>query len=241
MKRILSIIYIMCCFSFSLAQKTENVTELRKWKAGTIVTETQIAKYSIDSCFAELPITESVKQRMYGKSYKQNCKIPFSDLCYLRLLHRNKEGKIQLGEMVCSKIIAKDLLEIFRELYNCNYRIERMVLVDDYDANDEISMTANNTSCFNYRAVSGAKTLSKHSRGLAVDVNPLFNPCVNLKTGLVEPNAGKRFIHNRRNTDGNINFISHNDLCYKLFISHGFTWGGDWKSKKDYQHFEKNM
>jgi hypothetical protein len=33
--------------------------------------------------------------------------------------------------------------------------------------------------------------------------------------------------------------ITKGDLCYKLFIKHGFSWGGEWKSKKDYQHFEK--
>ncbi|NLO63583.1 MAG: M15 family metallopeptidase, partial [Clostridiaceae bacterium] len=29
------------------------------------------------------------------------------------------------------------------------------------------------------------------------------------------------------------------DLCYKLLIRHGFTWGGDWTTSKDYQHFSK--
>ena len=33
--------------------------------------------------------------------------------------------------------------------------------------------------------------------------------------------------------------IDHDDLCYKLFMEHGFEWGGDWKHSKDYQHFEK--
>ncbi|MBQ9285740.1 MAG: M15 family metallopeptidase, partial [Bacteroidaceae bacterium] len=26
---------------------------------------------------------------------------------------------------------------------------------------------------------------------------------------------------------------------YRLFIQHGFRWGGAWRSVKDYQHFEK--
>ncbi|WP_336246075.1 MULTISPECIES: M15 family metallopeptidase [Anaerovoracaceae] len=33
--------------------------------------------------------------------------------------------------------------------------------------------------------------------------------------------------------------IHKNDFIYKLFKKHGFTWGGDWKALKDYQHFEK--
>jgi len=33
--------------------------------------------------------------------------------------------------------------------------------------------------------------------------------------------------------------IDRDDLCNRLFIEHGFRWGGDWRSSKDYQHFEK--
>ena len=33
--------------------------------------------------------------------------------------------------------------------------------------------------------------------------------------------------------------IDVNDFCYKTFIKHGFKWGGGWKHRKDYQHFEK--
>lgn len=33
--------------------------------------------------------------------------------------------------------------------------------------------------------------------------------------------------------------ISHDDVCFQIFEKHGFTWGGDWNSSKDYQHFEK--
>ncbi|MDU6249150.1 MAG: M15 family metallopeptidase [Paeniclostridium sordellii] len=33
--------------------------------------------------------------------------------------------------------------------------------------------------------------------------------------------------------------IKKGDACYEAFIKRGWTWGGDWKSLKDYQHFEK--
>jgi hypothetical protein len=32
--------------------------------------------------------------------------------------------------------------------------------------------------------------------------------------------------------------ITHEDLCFKLFTEAGFEWGGDWTTRKDYQHFE---
>ena len=99
-------------------------------------------------------------------------------------------------------------------------------------------MAANNTTCFNYRTVAGSSKLSAHSLGKAVDINPLYNPCVKTRHGhtTIQPARGKAY------TDRNRKFnykIDRQDLCYRLFRQHGFTWGGDWRSLKDYQHFEK--
>ena len=220
---------------------SENADEfVKKWKAGTIVSEAQVKAVGIDNCFKAEEISDAVFARMKGKSYKEGCPIPLSDLRYLKVLHRNKDGKIQLGEMVCNRIIANKLLRIFRKLYDNGYKIERMVLIDDYDAVDEKSMTANNSSCFCYRNVSGTTTISKHGRGLAVDINTLYNPYVKVRDGKthVEPEAGRPYINNRdKRTD--IPFkIDRNDLAYKVFTAEGFSWGGNWNSVKDYQHFE---
>ncbi|BCY09897.1 M15 family metallopeptidase [Actinoplanes sp. L3-i22] len=32
--------------------------------------------------------------------------------------------------------------------------------------------------------------------------------------------------------------IRHGDQVWRAFTAHGFTWGGDWTSLKDHQHFE---
>lgn len=190
--------------------------------------------------FQSLPISDSIFSRIWQKSYKKDCSIPRSELRYLKVLHCDKDGNTQQGELICHQSIAKDLLEIFESLYKNGYRIERMKLIDDYNADDETSMRANNTSCFNFRKVTGSTTLSKHSRGMAIDINPLVNPCLNLRSGKVEPTTGKPYAYNRKNSSSSaLQMIDRNDLCYKLFIQHGFRWGGAWKTKKDYQHFEK--
>ena len=142
------------------------------------------------------------------------------------------------GELICHKTIADDLLAIFRELYQAKYPIERMVLVDEYDADDEASMRANNSSAFNFRYISGTKTLSRHSRGMAIDINPLYNPYVRHRGGrtLVEPANAQAYVDRTKDFPYK---IVKGDLCYRLFKKYGFTWGGDWKNSKDYQHFEK--
>ena len=184
-------------------------------------------------------LSDAVFQRMQGKSYKDGCAVPRSQLRYLRLSHYDGQGRVCVGEVVCNKMIANDLKEIFQELYEHKYPIERMQLIDDYDVDDERSMRANNTSCFNYRPIAGSKKLSKHSQGLAIDINPLYNPCVRRMadgTTSVQPaTAGKYVNRNRRQRF----MIDRNDLCYRLFVKHGFTWGGSWRSLKDYQHFER--
>ena len=71
------------------------------------------------------------------------------------MLHCDAEGNAIVGELVCAKTIADDLLSIFRALFQSGYPIEKMRLVDEYDGDDEASMRDNNTSCFNYRVVEG--------------------------------------------------------------------------------------
>ena len=140
--------------------------------------------------------------------------------------------------MIVNQKIETDILEIMRELYEQKYPIEKMVLVDEYGAEDEKSMEDNNSSAFNYRVIAGSSKLSKHSQGLAIDINPRFNPCVRTSNGelTVEPSNGMEYADRTREFEHK---ITETDLCYQLFTAHGFQWGGSWNSLKDYQHFEK--
>lgn len=192
---------------------------------------------SIDDAFYAIPIPDDIFVKMQGKSYKDYCTIPREDLRYLHVLHKNLAGDTLEGEMVCHEIIAEDLLDIFRELYNQSYPIEKIRLIDEYNADDEASMTDNNSSCFNYRTISHSNVISKHGLGVAVDINTLYNPYTKVVDGerIVEPAAGEPYL------DRSAEFpykLEKGDLCYTLFISHGFEWGGDWTNVKDYQHFE---
>ena len=157
----------------------------------------------------------------------------------LRVQHVDFEGRTQQGVIICNHTIAGDLRDIFAELYRQRYPIERIRLIDDYGADDERSMRDNNTSCFCFRTVSGTKKLSKHARGLAVDVNTLYNPYVHTARDgrrLIEPSTAAAYADRKRSFPYK---IIKGDLLHRLFIQHGFTWGGSWRSMKDWQHFEK--
>lgn len=189
--------------------------------------------------FIAREIPDSIWTRMQGRSYPQECRIARSELRYLELSFVDFDGREHVGQMVCNKQIANDLLYIFRQLYEARYPIASMRLIDDYEADDSRSMASNNTSCFCYRRVAGSKSLSKHSRGMAVDINPLYNPCVYVKSGRVLPPEGNKYAHDRDKRKDIPSKIDATDLCYRLFVSRGFRWGGTWRTIKDYQHFEK--
>lgn len=196
-------------------------------------------KYTYKKEFSYQTIPKSVKKRMMGRSYKKNRNIKLSDLRYVKVLHYGYDGKIRKGEIVVNKKIAKKTVKIFYELYQKKYPIQKMKLIDNYEASDNKSMRDNNTSAFNYRKISGSSSLSRHARGMAIDLNPRINPWVKGKK--VSPSNGK--VYKQRNVKKckgryRKNMIHKNDIAYKIFKKYGFRWGGDWKSYKDYQHFE---
>lgn len=207
------------------------------------------------------PLSEEIKAKITGISYPASAPeaassvvpvtniledgtvpaVSYDDLRYLSVLYYDFNGEVQTGELICNKAIADDLMEIFHELYRNEYQIEKIRLVDEYQADDTASITDNNTSCFNYRVVEGTTSLSKHALGCAIDINPFYNPYVVFnKNGsgetYISPPGSEVYVDRTKDFPYK---IDESDLCYKLFTEHGFTWGGNWNSCKDYQHFQK--
>ncbi len=191
--------------------------------------------------FSYHKISSAVKKRIKGKSYKKNPHINLDQLRYVRIKHYDFNGKLKAGELIVNRKIARDMVEIFYELYRNQYPLEEVSLIDKYGAKDKRSMSANNTSAFNYRKIAGTKTLSRHAYGMAIDINPRINPYV--VGTFVDPENGSVYAQrNPAKCKGKYRewMIHEKDFIYQLFIRHGFEWGGDWNRIKDYQHFEKN-
>ncbi len=234
-----SVFLLLVAVMMCTCVQSGDVTSLRQWKAGATVSEADIKAFGgIDKCFAAQPIPDGVWARMQGKTYNPNPYIQRDDLRHIRALHWDYDNRIHIGEMIVNKQIADVVVRIFRQLYDARYPIQRMLLPDVYNADDEIQMRANNTSCFCYRTVAGTAKLSKHARGLAIDINTLYNPYYKDRadgTRFVQPATAKKYC----NRSGKFPYkIDKNDLAYRLFTEAGFEWGGSWKSCKDFQHFE---
>ena len=224
------------------AKKNESDADLEapdtaKPNDDTSAEKSQKSDVDPETAFYAVEIPDDVWLRMQGKSYKADCTVPREDLRYLHVLHKDLNGQTHIGEMVCNTYIADDVLAIFKELYEADYPIEKIRLVDDYNADDEASMEDNNSSSFNFRFISHTTKVSKHGLGLAVDINTLYNPYTKVVDGkqIIEPVTAAAYL----DRDADFPYkIDHQDLCYRLFTAHGFEWGGDWHDRKDYQHFE---
>ena len=214
-------------------------TELRLYITGT----------SFPAMKLDVPLDEaqmlSDATEVYSEDVHASPEVPieitYEDLRYVHVMHYNFNGEPTEGELICNAAIAQDLVEIFHELYRAEYRIEKIRLIDEYGGDDNLSMEDNNTSCFNYRVVEGSTKLSKHAYGLAIDINPFYNPYVRYnEDGSLHIDPAGSEAYADRSSDFPYK-IEENDLCLKLFKEHGFTWGGDWNSMKDYQHFQKTL
>lgn len=199
---------------------------------------TQAKVYKKGFSYQKLP--QQIKKKITGVSYRKNPHIQYQDLRYVKVRYYDFNGKIQDGELIVNKKIAQKTVKIFYELYKIKYPIAQIKLVDEYGANDEKSMRANNTSAFNYRTVAGTKRLSKHALGLAIDINPRINPYINQKGILTPANAKLYRCRNKKKCKGKYAsyMIQPDSKITKIFKKYGFSWGGDWKYSKDYQHFE---
>ena len=182
-------------------------------------------------------ISDELFEKMKGKSFKDDCILDRADLRYVHVLHKTLSGETLEGELVVNYHIAKETLKIFKELYEADYPIEKIRLIDEYDADDESSMADNNSSSFNFRFVSNTNHISNHGYGLAIDINPLYNPYITTVNGEqhIEPSNANEYADRDADFDYK---ITKDDLAYIVFTQYGFSWGGDWKNSKDYQHFE---
>ena len=221
-------------------EETEVIEEEPTFSPGDQVPDEWLAKRGADAFFSALPISDDIFALMQGRSYKEGCPVAREDLRYLIVLHKDSLGRSLIGEMVVNKDIADDVEAILKALYDASYPIEKMRLIDHYDADDQASMLDNNSSAFNYRPRAHQSTISKHALGLAIDINPLYNPyCLTTESGalIVEPKEARQYV----NRDFESPYkIEKGDLCWTLFRERGFWWGGGWANRtKDYQHFEK--
>jgi hypothetical protein len=181
-------------------------------------------------------IPTNIQQKITGTSFNKNTPVKMNDLSYVKVRYIGFDNKEHIGELIVHKKLAKEVLAIFEELYQKRFPIEKIKLIDEYKGSDDLSMKDNNTSAFNTRPIAGTKKLSNHSYGIAIDINPLQNP--EIEGNKVSPATARMYANRKAIRKG---MIVKGNACYNAFKKRGWSWGGEWKSVKDYQHFEKKI
>jgi D-alanyl-D-alanine carboxypeptidase len=165
-------------------------------------------------------------------SWRPGCPVPLEQLRAIDVRHFGNDGAVHTGRLIIAANLANGMVDIFRDLYNARFPIQRMEPIDVYGGDDMRSIKANNTSAFNCRAVTGGSGWSEHAYGRAIDVNPFVNPYV--KGSTVLPPEAAPYTDRSRNDPG---MIHADDAVVRAFAARGWAWGGYWSSLKDYQHF----
>lgn len=178
---------------------------------------------------------EPVTAQRLGASWRPGCPVPPEQLRLVRLTHVGMDGRGHTGELIVHADRVRQSIEGFRRLHELRFPIARMRTPEHYPgAADELSMRDNNSSAFNCRPVEGSGGWSNHAYGRAIDINTLINPYASSE-GLVQPATGAPYLDRARRDPGMLN---PGDPAVRVFTDAGWSWGGDWRDPKDYQHFE---
>lgn len=126
---------------------------------------------------SEIKKGDEIYNRIINKSYRVNKYIGLEELSYIKSPHYNFDHQIQVGEIIVNKVVCDDVINIFKELFEAEYEIESIYLVDNYwtgdgTSTDTASIEVNNSSAFNFREITGGGSLSRHAYGCAIDINP---------------------------------------------------------------------
>jgi SpoIID/LytB domain protein len=182
------------------------------------------------------PIGPTFRARLIGRDWHHGCPVPIDQLRLVRVSYWTFTGDIGRGPLVVNERVAHDVLWVFRRLFEARFPIHRIGLPPRYrpPRPSDWYNTRDLSAAFNCRpATASPGTLSQHSYGWAIDVNPLENPYVG-SDGKVLRRAAKPYLDRTRRTPG---MIHPSDVVVRSFATIGWGWGGDWQTIKDYMHF----
>jgi len=207
----------------------------------------KIAKFLINNLETPVAyatdISKEIERKIKDKSYKaeiaKKIGVGIKNLAYINIVHFGFDKKYHIGPMVIHKKLVDDAIGIFTDMCKACYPIEKIRLIDDYNADDDLSMGDNNSCALCQRYITGRTDVySNHSFGTAIDINPIENPYQ--KGEKIYPPESKKYLDRKQNKKG---LIKEGDPCHLAFTKRGWDWGGSWMQSKgyvDYQHFAKD-
>lgn len=157
------------------------------------------------------------------------------ELVLLDVRYFSTDDKIHRGQILVNKRIEKNIEHIFEFMLEHEFAVYQAVPIVKFDWDDMKSMKANNSSGFCYRDVMNTKRKSKHSTGMAIDINPLFNPIRWKSPNKHRPNIPEGAVLDTTNNGT----LYPNHPVVEEMKRLGFKWGNQFRRYWDDHHFEK--
>lgn len=166
-------------------------------------------------------------------TWREGCPVTVAELRYILMTYWGFDDKPHTGEMLINASVAEDIVNVFHTLYDARYPIEEMRVWSVEEMEAPPTGDFNITDSYTCRPVATQTSgWSRHSYGLAIDLNPFQNPYI--KGDLIVPELSESYTHRDWDRPG---MVHHGDLVWQAFHDIGWSWGGDWSSLKDYTHF----
>lgn len=176
---------------------------------------------------------EEVDVQRLAHSYTPDCPVGPDDVVLISVSHWGFDGEVHDGAIVVARTEGDNVVAIFERLFEVGYPIESAIPIGDLPAGiEDDDPDYNNTSGLHCRRAVGSTRWSEHSRGLAIDINPLQNPFVT--PNILWPENSEKYLDRAIGEPG---MIVDGDEVVRAFEDNGWLWGGYWTSIKDYQHF----
>jgi hypothetical protein len=179
------------------------------------------------------PLSEAERSRMTGTSWKPDCPVPLDDLVSVSVTYFGFDHSQHQGTLVVNKRIALDVERIFAELHTIRFPINKIDAWEKYGP--DVYADQNITVGFYCEKADDSPTeWSSHAYGMAIDINPFFNPFLDLQHNWW-PKSAARYVP-RDEVPGK---VSMQTPIFQIFTRHGWAWGGFDAGTPDYMHFNK--
>ena len=156
------------------------------------------------------------------------------------VLYWGFDGRLHQGQIVVHHKCVADVIAFFALAKALRFPIAKVVPISHprYAWSDELSCSDNNSSGYNYREIAGEPgKLSKHALGIAIDINPMHNPCIEFDPDgrEISRTPVRGFYH----TELQGTLTAHHPLVVHM-KSLNWDWGGNWRKYGllDYHHIE---
>jgi D-alanyl-D-alanine carboxypeptidase-like protein len=190
-------------------------------------------------------VPPNIQQLMKEGTWRPNCPIPIKDLSYIQISYWGFDNQVHQGEIIVHQQVAAEVLDIFKQLFTIHFPIQQVEIPEKLAHSQKLTkpfdlllyaVNANDTYGFFCREDTQTPgRFSAHSWGLAIDINPFYNPMAGSEE-VAKMQKGRLYLN--RNLK-HIGMISAGDPLFNIFTEYGWQWGGFFEKGADYMHFEK--